>query len=549
MDQRTPLILTQILLIFTGFIILISAQTNDQILLQQRRPKISRIKRQGSVCDPNPCFLPPYCENLSICRPDALCKKECICAKGWSGPLCTKAVYTEAPSSVTSSQAEGSESLCKFNPCLGTQCHNYGQCRVNSINCTAICDCPKGFTGSRCETLACDPECKNGRCVLPISSGHLFGEDFGVPSIPKPSCNCYKSWSGAACDEKLNETKCPLTCENGGLCEVINVSVGHSTIYTNQDAYQCKCFNDSYVGDLCEDFCNITCGPNGHCEVLGGVSWCICKTNWSGESCTKYEPLKYPETTPQWYWYVVGTAIGLAVVLLILLFVIPYVMWQKRAIIIMKIRHYFKGYEDDDGKEYDAFISYRSTQRDQNFVVNKMFYTLENIMGFKTCVHFRDFIPGTAIADNIVNAVQTSRRTILILSPDYIKGEWTRLEYQLAQQEMLKLRNRIIPVMLEDILDEKIDENLRYIIESVTYIKYPLGEEDSKAETDFWERIRLAMPKKRPHKDENSDLKTIVDNGIVNPNYDDNVVTKRATNSRTESNSEYDTPMQVMSQL
>ncbi|CAH1795940.1 unnamed protein product, partial [Owenia fusiformis] len=183
---------------------------------------------------------------------------------------------------------------------------------------------------------------------------------------------------------------------------------------------------------------------------------------------------------------------------------------------------------------YDAFISYRSTQRDQNFVVNKMFYTLENIMGFKTCVHFRDFIPGTAIADNIVNAIQTSRRTILILSPDYIKGEWTRLEYQLAQQEMLKLRNRIIPVMLEDILDEKIDENLRYIIESVTYIKYPLREEGTKAEEDFWERIRLAMPKKRSHKNKSSDL---VNNSIVNPNYDDNVAAKAST------------PMQVMSQL
>ncbi|CAH1795939.1 unnamed protein product, partial [Owenia fusiformis] len=309
-------ILTQILLLLTTCITLFSAQSNDQ-LEQPKNTKISRLRRGSTACKPNPCFLPPVCENLSICRSNALCMKECICAPGWSGPRCTKAVSTQAPSSVTTSQAE--DSPCKSNPCNGTQCQNYGQCRINSINCTAICDCLRGFIGSRCETPMCDPACVNGKCM---------------PGLIMPYCECNKGWGGKACNNKQNERECTLSCENGGRCKFINITVDDSVIpYNNRDTtnMQCECLNASYVGDLCEDFCNITCGPNGHCEVLDGVPRCICKTNWSGKFCTKYKKKTYPDTTSQWYWYVVGTAIGLAVVLLILLFVIPYVMWQKRA--------------------------------------------------------------------------------------------------------------------------------------------------------------------------------------------------------------------------
>ncbi|XP_012934957.1 uncharacterized protein LOC106011102 [Aplysia californica] len=73
------------------------------------------------------------------------------------------------------------------------------------------------------------------------------------------------------------------------------------------------------------------------------------------------------------------------------------------------------------------------------------------------------------------------------------------MEYQMAQHEMLKLKHKIIPVVLEDVSGiPTMDKNLRAIIESVTYIKFP-GEEpiSSKLRTRFWKLLELAMPKKK----------------------------------------------------
>ncbi len=41
---------------------------------------------------------------------------------------------------------------------------------------------------------------------------------------------------------------------------------------------------------------------------------------------------------------------------------------------------------------------------------------LEEELGFKLCIHERDFMPGTSIIGNIEDAVKHSRRTIVIVS-------------------------------------------------------------------------------------------------------------------------------------
>lgn len=102
-----------------------------------------------------------------------------------------------------------------------------------------------------------------------------------------------------------------------------------------------------------------------------------------------------------------------------------------------------------------------------------------------------------AIADNIIQAIENSRRTILVLSPAYVQSEWCRLEYQKAQHEMLKLRHKIIPVMLEDVTHvQPVDRNLRTILDTVTYIKWP-GNEDAKRTEKFWKLLQLSMPKRK----------------------------------------------------
>ena len=70
------------------------------------------------------------------------------------------------------------------------------------------------------------------------------------------------------------------------------------------------------------------------------------------------------------------------------------------------------------------------------------------------------------------------------------------MEYQKAQHEMLKLKHKIIPIVLEDISEVRdIDKNLKSILDSVTYLEWPGIENDKKLER-FWTKLELSLPKK-----------------------------------------------------
>ncbi|XP_050400944.1 protein toll [Patella vulgata] len=196
-------------------------------------------------------------------------------------------------------------------------------------------------------------------------------------------------------------------------------------------------------------------------------------------------------------WDTIGVCLALIFIIGLVLILLPYFLYRRKWLPIRKLVYYFQQYEDDDGKEYDAFISYKSSKNDENFVVHKLYPKLEKELGFKLCLHFRDFLPGEAIANSIIQAIENSRRTIMILTPNYVNSEWCRLEYQKAQHEMLKLKHKIVPIILEDLSGiNSMDKNLKSILDTVTYIEYP-SEDDNKKYDKFWKMLGLSMPKKK----------------------------------------------------
>ena len=59
--------------------------------------------------------------------------------------------------------------------------------------------------------------------------------------------------------------------------------------------------------------------------------------------------------------------------------------------------------------KYDVFISY--AEEDYQFATGEMYNTLADA-GLSMCLHQKDFLPGTWIADNIMNAIKMSRNTL-----------------------------------------------------------------------------------------------------------------------------------------
>ncbi|OWF43502.1 Toll-like receptor 2 [Mizuhopecten yessoensis] len=69
---------------------------------------------------------------------------------------------------------------------------------------------------------------------------------------------------------------------------------------------------------------------------------------------------------------------------------------------------------------YDAFLSH--AEEDSDFVTGDLLRNMEEINQLNICLHKRDFIPGRDIAGNVTNAIHNSRRTVVILSPDFLRS-------------------------------------------------------------------------------------------------------------------------------
>ncbi|XP_061179461.1 toll-like receptor 4 [Saccostrea echinata] len=127
---------------------------------------------------------------------------------------------------------------------------------------------------------------------------------------------------------------------------------------------------------------------------------------------------------------------------------------------------------------FDAFISYAENNRTE--VIN-LVKILEEDFDLNLCIHHRDFIPGTDIADYITNAIHSSRRTVCIMTSHFLNSYWCMFELKMAQMEAIYSRNGkniLILVALEKSSMQKLPLHLMDLIESQSFLEYPHGEEE-----------------------------------------------------------------------
>lgn len=108
--------------------------------------------------------------------------------------------------------------------------------------------------------------------------------------------------------------------------------------------------------------------------------------------------------------------------------------------------------QPEDEFRYDAFISY--SHKDSAWMHNVLLARLEG-EGLRTCIDTRDFDVGVPSLVNIENAVDQSRKTLLVLTPNWLASEWTAFEALLVQTEdPAGRRRRILPLMVQDCQDQ-----------------------------------------------------------------------------------------------
>jgi hypothetical protein len=141
---------------------------------------------------------------------------------------------------------------------------------------------------------------------------------------------------------------------------------------------------------------------------------------------------------------------------------------------------------DERDKLFDAFVSYSA--KDEAFVVEELAPILENgDPSYKLCLHYREFPAGGYISDTIVQAVESSKRTIMVLSENFIKSEWCRFEFKSAHHQVLRdKRKRLIVILLGEVPNKDLDPDIRLYLKTNSYLQW--------GDKHFWEKLKFALP-------------------------------------------------------
>ncbi|KAK0062694.1 toll-like receptor 2 [Biomphalaria pfeifferi] len=150
-------------------------------------------------------------------------------------------------------------------------------------------------------------------------------------------------------------------------------------------------------------------------------------------------------------------------------------------------------------KTYDAFISYSND--DDSWVFENLVKFLENssvptssqptsngtahakdieskqrpnsakTKPFRLCIHQRDFVPGKTIFDNIVDSIEASRHTIIVLSPSFMKSHWAMEELRQAYRQSLVEKTRhLVVLLLHKVPKEEMDPLIARCCKTFTYL-------------------------------------------------------------------------------
>jgi hypothetical protein len=95
---------------------------------------------------------------------------------------------------------------------------------------------------------------------------------------------------------------------------------------------------------------------------------------------------------------------------------------------------------------YDVFISHSAADREW---VDAWLLPRLEAAGLRVCVDYRDFSAGASRLQSIERAIISSRRTVAVLTPDWLASEWNAFEDILVRSlDPAALRRRLIPVQL-----------------------------------------------------------------------------------------------------
>eukprot|EP00057_Strongylocentrotus_purpuratus_P010725 XP_011665199.1 PREDICTED: X-linked interleukin-1 receptor accessory protein-like 2 isoform X2 [Strongylocentrotus purpuratus] len=235
---------------------------------------------------------------------------------------------------------------------------------------------------------------------------------------------------------------------------------------------------------------------------------------------------------PRWSlpkWEILVSVMMAFIVMTVLMSALIY--RTKRTEIQLLYKDQFGKQEQDDGKDYDAYISYYWSDGESSHNPDRL-YALDlkqrlTKLGYTVCLAETDFLPGNETSEEIVQSLTRSRRYIILLSPQFLTYRYMSLETEQCLDIIKQNKKEIIPIFIREISpdvikahvaldhivsthprldwqifkDSRSQEPLRTLsMENGNHIEMEARESIQvapklkRAETRVWSTLRLQMP-------------------------------------------------------
>ncbi|KAF7224261.1 single Ig IL-1-related receptor isoform X2 [Nothobranchius furzeri] len=190
-------------------------------------------------------------------------------------------------------------------------------------------------------------------------------------------------------------------------------------------------------------------------------------------------------------------AVSAAITLLLLLGVAALVYTRCHLNFKLWYKNSYGDFELNDGKLYDAYISYVNNDYDRKFINFILKPHLENKSGYKVHLNENEILPGSEPSAELLVNMSRSRRLIVLLSHAYLQQDWCTMNFRQGLLHLLELCQQPILIMLEGqprCMNQEVREQLAEHQHRLTILTW--RQNSVTPSSVFWKELALAMPRR-----------------------------------------------------
>lgn len=252
-------------------------------------------------------------------------------------------------------------------------------------------------------------------------------------------------------------------------------------LYLNGNRIICSCETMGFIQWLSKTRVHLDQNGDYECFLLNGT---ITTTTWV---INNFSQVFVNCSSQVWLLFSVISTIIITVVL-----IVSVIIFRLRWRISFLCFLHCLGKKDrnpDLNFKYDIFVGY--IEKDYEWVCYDLRNRLEDQMGFKLCLHHRDFDLGESIFNNIDKNISESRFVIFTISPGCLNSKWFESEIEIARNKTIQKRfNNIILIIKETTPARLMPPVIRDIWDNISCIIWPQNYPNSVGEIEeFWNRL------------------------------------------------------------